>query len=568
MKRFLPVLLAVAALFQMRPAYAQEIRKGDKFADEFRTWTVQEIRMGTIVYMTTAQGDELTLEKFEAEEGVYILAPSRQADDSPFAGANFGDTVMFMREDGNMILAVVDAKYNLIAALRPVVERRAFRFETSFVPLQESPGEYDRIEVKGSAGSSFAPEFETELQLAQTIDDAYLKRVTKWVNDQIDLNFDGIPDLMVHLGLLPTRGVPDLEFGYVWNPDKYRFEPISTGGLLEPDVDPVAKTITCGFFNGPDTMEEETYVWKDGKLTLAGKVSYNPFYEPHNVDGCWYNGSNIYSAKTENDGNVSFYAMSEGQEMGFLLIPTPEAADTYRIADPLIEALNEYEDRAEKVVYREAGEWDVLCFYGADGSLCDAMWLVSDEADSQELNINQWVPQICGEYTVAGGHTVKLEEDRAIIDGQRVPMKVETFNGEVMGVVSLEGQGPLKGSFKLEPTKEGLKVSEMVYDEDTFWFKPTGVEYRLVWNDNGTPRFDFTSDRPLNGGLLRYDKSLLRLMRNAILARHGYVFQSKDLKEYFSAQSWYRPAANNADIQLSFIEQLNVDLIKAAEKSE
>ena len=55
-------------------------------------------------------------------------------------------------------------------------------------------------------------------------------------------------------------------------------------------------------------------------------------------------------------------------------------------------------------------------------------------------------------------------------------------------------------------------------------------------------------------------------MRNAILARHGYVFQSKDLKEYFSSQSWYHPAANNADIQLSFIEQLNVDLIKAAEK--
>lgn len=566
MKRILPVLLTIAALFQLHPVLAQTIRKGDKFADEFRTWTVQEIRMGTIVYMTTGQGNELTLKKFEAEEGVYTLAPSRQADDSPFAGANFGDTVMFMREDGNMILAVVDAKYNVIAALRPVVERSAFRFETSLVPLQERSGEYERIEVRGSAGSSLAPEFETELQLAQTIDEAYLKRVTKWVDDQIDLNFDGIPDLMVYLGLLPTRGVPSLEFGYVWNPDKYSFEPISTGGLLEPDVDPVAKTITCSFFNGPDIMENETYVWKDGKLTLAGRVSSNPFYEPHNVDGCWYNGSNIYSAKTENDGNISFYAMSEGEEMGFQLIPTPEAVDTYRIADPIIEAMNEYADHVEKVVHREAGEWDLLCFYGADGSLFEAMYWVSDEADSQELNINQWVPQICGEYTVAGGHTVKLENDRAVIDGQRVPMKVETFNGEVMGVVTLAGQGPLKGSFKLEPTKEGLKVSEMVYDEDTFWFKPTGVEYRLVWKDNGQPRFDFTSDRPLNGSLLRYDKSLLRLMRNAILARHGYVFQSKDLKEYFSSQSWYRPAANNADIQLSFIEQLNVDLIKAAEK--
>ena len=566
MKRFLPVLLAIAALFQLHPVLAQTIRKGDKFADEFRTWTVQEIRMGTIVYMTDEQYDELTLKKFEGEEGVYILTPSRQADDSPFAGADFGDTVMFSREDGNLILAVMDAKYNVVAALRPVVERRAYRFETSFVPLQEHPGEYDRIEVKGSAGSSLVPEFETELQLAQTIDDAYLKRVTKWVDDKIDLNFDGIPDLMVHLGLLPGLGARDLEFGYVWNPENYCFEPVSTEGLIEPDVDPVAKTITCSFFNGPETMENETYVWKDGKLTLADRKSFNPFYEPHNIEGCWYSGSNIYSAKTDADGNVAFYAMAEGQEMGFRLIPTPEAADTYGIANPLIEALNEYEDRVEKVVYREAGEWEVLCFYGADGSLCDAMCLVSDEADVQKLNINQWVPQICGEYTVAGGHTVKLEEDRAVIDGQRVPMKVETFNDQVMGIVSLEGQGPLKGSFKLEPTKEGLKVSEMVYDEDVYWYKPTGVEYRLVWKDNGTPRFDFASDILLNGGLYQYDKSMLRLMRNAILARHGYVFQSKDLKEYFTAQSWYKPAASNADIQLSFIEQLNVDLIKAAEK--
>ena len=520
MKRFLHVLLTVAVLFQLHPVLAQTIRKGDKFTDEFRTWTVEEIRMETYIYMITGQGDELTLEKNKAEEGVYTLIPSRQADDPPFAGADFDDTVMFMREDGNMILAVMDAKYNVIAALRPVVERRAFRFETSFVAFQERPDVYDRIVVTGSAGSSFAPEFETELQLAQTIDDAGLKQVTKWVDDKIDLNSDGIPDLMVHLGPMPGDGSKTLGFGYAWNPDKYCFEPVSTGGLAEP----------------------------------------------RRIGGLWYNGSLCYSAETGDDGNVSFSAMAEGEEMGFRLIPTPDATDTYRIVNPLIDAMNEYAGHVEKVVYRKAGKWDVLCFYEADGSLFEAMYWVGEDADSQELNINQWVPQICGEYTVAGGHTVKLEKDRAVIDGQIVPMKVETFNGEVMGVVSLEGQGPMKGSFKLEPTKEGLKVSEMVYDEDVFWYKPTGVEYRLAWKDNGKPRFDFTSDMLLNGGLLRYDKSLLRLMRNAILARHGYVFQSKDLKEYFSSQSWYRPAANNADIQLSFIEQLNVDLIKAAEK--
>lgn len=81
-------------------------------------------------------------------------------------------------------------------------------------------------------------------------------------------------------------------------------------------------------------------------------------------------------------------------------------------------------------------------------------------------------------------------------------------------------------------------------------------------------RFAFASNTLLNGVLRRYDKSLLRIMRNAILASHGYVFRSKDLKAYFEAHPWYRPATNNAAVQLSLLEQLNVALIQAAERQQ
>ncbi len=57
-------------------------------------------------------------------------------------------------------------------------------------------------------------------------------------------------------------------------------------------------------------------------------------------------------------------------------------------------------------------------------------------------------------------------------------------------------------------------------------------------------------------------------MRNAILAAHGYVFKSKDLKTYFEAQPWYTPAASNASIKLSLLEELNIALIQAAERAE
>ena len=60
-------------------------------------------------------------------------------------------------------------------------------------------------------------------------------------------------------------------------------------------------------------------------------------------------------------------------------------------------------------------------------------------------------------------------------------------------------------------------------------------------------------------------KSELRLLRNKILAYHGYRFQSKDLQEYFGNVGWYKPVSENNTIKLSIIEQTNIQLIKSEE---
>lgn len=63
-------------------------------------------------------------------------------------------------------------------------------------------------------------------------------------------------------------------------------------------------------------------------------------------------------------------------------------------------------------------------------------------------------------------------------------------------------------------------------------------------------------------------KEQLRLARNEIFARHGYIFKDEELKEYFSSKSWYTGTIN-ADAfdinSLSKIEKANVDLIKKYE---
>ena len=66
----------------------------------------------------------------------------------------------------------------------------------------------------------------------------------------------------------------------------------------------------------------------------------------------------------------------------------------------------------------------------------------------------------------------------------------------------------------------------------------------------------------------RFSKSQLRLMRNEILARHGWKFQSKDLQDHFGSQPWYKPAANNNSIKLNIIEMTNVQLIKCEEAED
>lgn len=59
-------------------------------------------------------------------------------------------------------------------------------------------------------------------------------------------------------------------------------------------------------------------------------------------------------------------------------------------------------------------------------------------------------------------------------------------------------------------------------------------------------------------------KSDLRLARNEIYARHGYIFDSNDLQNYFSSQSWYYPDPSY-DGSLTSVEKANVEFIKSYE---
>jgi hypothetical protein len=57
----------------------------------------------------------------------------------------------------------------------------------------------------------------------------------------------------------------------------------------------------------------------------------------------------------------------------------------------------------------------------------------------------------------------------------------------------------------------------------------------------------------------------LRLLRNAVYARHGRVFQAKDLQDFFSQEPWYQPDPAYTDARLTAEDRQHLERIQAAE---
>jgi hypothetical protein len=87
-------------------------------------------------------------------------------------------------------------------------------------------------------------------------------------------------------------------------------------------------------------------------------------------------------------------------------------------------------------------------------------------------------------------------------------------------------------------------------------------------NPNIAGDYPFTSTEMLTGDdLFDYEPSEFKFMRNEIFARHGCIFETTEMKNYFSAKKWYKPQFDKNTVmnQLSDIEKHNVEVIKKAE---
>lgn len=121
---------------------------------------------------------------------------------------------------------------------------------------------------------------------------------------------------------------------------------------------------------------------------------------------------------------------------------------------------------------------------------------------------------------------------------------------------------------KLEQEKKDLENISKQKEEE---LKKAKDEYDKVVDANDTGKypgkFPFASMRELKEddlkGVSDFD---LKIMKNEILARHGYIFQDEDMKFYFSGQKWYKPKYNNVDKMLSEVQKVNIQSIEYLER--
>ncbi len=279
----------------------------------------------------------------------------------------------------------------------------------------------------------------------------------------------------------------------------------------------------------------------------------------------WYNGALVYTATLSDGGKVILDSTVEGEELEFMLVPVKGEPGTYTIAQGPNDAMMiEEEGHTVRLIQQE--DLNILCFYDAEDTLYKLMSCTREE-DNQKLNVETWMTLLRGDYTMDDGTRVSIDWNKALVGGTYVPIEPVTFNGHTTGILSIDGEGtPLNGPMEVEFIKCGLRLYPVGYDEYEFPHRLLVDSFTLTSSSSNYGCYDFVCNTLLHGSELNYyDKPTLRLMRNFILARRGYVFQSKDLKAYFEKQPWYRPAESNDDVQLSLLERLNIELIKYRE---
>ncbi|HWL24670.1 MAG TPA: YARHG domain-containing protein [Ureibacillus sp.] len=148
-------------------------------------------------------------------------------------------------------------------------------------------------------------------------------------------------------------------------------------------------------------------------------------------------------------------------------------------------------------------------------------------------------PFLAGSYTVKGVSTESKKREEAVAV---VLMGTKTKTDVALLIESTEEEK--------EEVKEKTVIKEVIREV------PSGYSYYIIPNSD----YAYLTYSDIAG----FSNSDLRLARNEIYARHGYIFNSRELQNYFNSQDWYVPDSSYNG-HLSPVEKANVEFIKSHE---
>ena len=160
------------------------------------------------------------------------------------------------------------------------------------------------------------------------------------------------------------------------------------------------------------------------------------------------------------------------------------------------------------------------------------------------------------------------ESSVSSVTSEQTPLKVSQPGKKEMNVsdsISITAEGYVKKQKKKTETKKtGTKKTESKKKEEKKEEKADSRDY--ICPTSSSTQLTDADIKGLSSQQLNYAK-------NEIYARHGRMFDSQELQEYFNSKSWYKGLYSASDFDANYnslltdVERKNVEFLRNAESN-
>ena len=295
-----------------------------------------------------------------------------------------------------------------------------------------------------------------------------------------------------------------------------------------------------------------------------------------NFSGKWTNGFVIFWSSTYNDSIVLFEGgdLHEGGSIFSVVLKSDKSNIIYgrhpeSLRNPSIGEVG------NNVILSETNGEKFILIENSEGNIADFLISLQYQTLEEIIISNKINHELAGVYVDnESGEKITFLPNEKTVKGLVENHIQYSFGYEYdapVEVITLNGQ-----SFFYKLTETGLEIYNAETNQHDDWVKKEKIKtlekiewFNLSGNVNIKGKYQFASTQLLIDGILyNYTPFQLKIMRNEIFARHGYIFKTDKMREYFKKQDWYKPDNGNINDKLTEVERLNILLIKRYEKEE